>query len=140
MFWRDTELSCCWYRAPIETQAMMIEAFDEVMNDAEGGRGLQGLAARSRSRRRTGRRRRPPPTRSTPCCCAATNLLASDALVEVTLGGQAIKPEKVEAGTGFYEQKFARGEIKPRDGPDHREEDSTRASPGAASTGSTWRT
>ena len=47
MFWRDTELSCWWYRAPIETQAMMIEAFDEVMNDAEGGRGLQGLAAQA---------------------------------------------------------------------------------------------
>ena len=34
MFWRDTELSYWWYRAPIETQAMMIEAFDEVANDA----------------------------------------------------------------------------------------------------------
>src|SRR6185436_7972627 len=41
------------------------------------------------------------------------NVLASDALVELTLGGEAIKPEKVEAGTGFYEQKFVRGEIKP---------------------------
>jgi len=41
------------------------------------------------------------------------NLLASDALVEVTLGDLAIKPEKVEAGTGFYEQKFVRSEIKP---------------------------
>ena len=35
MFWRETELSWWWYRAPIETQAMMIEAFDEVMGDAE---------------------------------------------------------------------------------------------------------
>ena len=33
MYWRDTELSFSWVRAPIETQAMMIEAFDEVMND-----------------------------------------------------------------------------------------------------------
>ena len=61
----------------------------------------------SRSRRRTGRPPRPRPTRSTPCCCAARDLLASDALVEVTLGGQTIEPEKVEAGTGFYEQRFA---------------------------------
>ncbi|MGP8234172.1 MAG: alpha-2-macroglobulin family protein, partial [Limisphaerales bacterium] len=29
LFWRDTELSWWWYRAPIETQALMIEAFDE---------------------------------------------------------------------------------------------------------------
>ena len=27
MFWRDTEISWWWYRAPIETQAMMIEAW-----------------------------------------------------------------------------------------------------------------
>ena len=35
MFWRDTELSWWWYRAPIETQALMIEAFDEVMGDQQ---------------------------------------------------------------------------------------------------------
>ncbi|HTL18234.1 MAG TPA: alpha-2-macroglobulin family protein, partial [Patescibacteria group bacterium] len=33
MFWRETEFSWWWYRAPIETQALMIEAFDEVMGD-----------------------------------------------------------------------------------------------------------
>ena len=33
MFWRDTELSWWGYRAPIETQALMIEAFDEVARD-----------------------------------------------------------------------------------------------------------
>ena len=42
-----------------------------------------------------------------------SNVLASDELVEVSLAGQEIKPEKVEAGTGFYEEKFSRGEIKP---------------------------
>ncbi|HEX2862516.1 MAG TPA: alpha-2-macroglobulin family protein, partial [Lacunisphaera sp.] len=30
MFWRDQELSWWWFHAPIETQAMMIEAFAEV--------------------------------------------------------------------------------------------------------------
>ena len=35
LFWRDTELSWWWYRAPIETQALMIEAFDEVVGDAQ---------------------------------------------------------------------------------------------------------
>ena len=37
--------------------------------------------------------------------------LASDELVEVSLGRQTIEPENVEAGTGFYEQRFVRGEI-----------------------------
>ena len=35
MFWRETELSWWWYRAPIETQALMIEAFDEVTGDLQ---------------------------------------------------------------------------------------------------------
>src|SRR6266699_1731325 len=35
MFWRETELSWWWYRAPIETQALMIEAFDEVLGDRQ---------------------------------------------------------------------------------------------------------
>ncbi len=42
-----------------------------------------------------------------------TNVLASDELVEVTVGQQSIEPEQVEAGTGFYEERFAGGEIKP---------------------------
>jgi hypothetical protein len=42
------------------------------------------------------------------------NLLASDALVEVSLGGKVVQPEKVEAGTGFYEKRFAGPEIKPK--------------------------
>jgi hypothetical protein len=35
MFWRDLERSWWWYRAPIETHAIMIEAFDEVANDRD---------------------------------------------------------------------------------------------------------
>ena len=41
------------------------------------------------------------------------DLLASGGVVEVSLGGKAIQPEKLEPGTGFYEKRFARGEIEP---------------------------
>ena len=41
MFWRDTERSWSWSRAPIETQALMVEAFDEVMGDAKAVDGCQ---------------------------------------------------------------------------------------------------
>ena len=33
MYWKDNQLGWYWYQAPIETQALMIEAFDEVVND-----------------------------------------------------------------------------------------------------------
>ncbi|MFM8399721.1 MAG: alpha-2-macroglobulin family protein, partial [Pirellula sp.] len=35
MYWPDAERSWWWYHAPIETQAMMIEAFDEVAGDTQ---------------------------------------------------------------------------------------------------------
>jgi uncharacterized protein YfaS (alpha-2-macroglobulin family) len=115
MFWRDTELSWWWYHAPIETQAVMIEAFDEVMNDAAAVENCKVWLLKQKQTQNW------KTTKATADAVYALllrgdNLLKSDALVEVSLGGEAIKPENVEAGTGFYEQKFQRGEIKPEQG------------------------
>jgi hypothetical protein len=41
------------------------------------------------------------------------DLLASDAVVQVALGGKTVEPDKVEAGTGFYEKRFSPAEILP---------------------------
>lgn len=112
MFWRDLEFSWWWFRAPIETQALMIEAFDEVMNDAEAVEDCKVWLLKQKQTQDW------KTTKATADAVYALLLrgvknLASDALVEVTVGGQEIKPEKVEAGTGFYEQKFTAPEIKP---------------------------
>ncbi len=112
MFWRDTELSWWWYHAPIETQAVMIEAFDEVMNDTKAVEDCKVWLLKQKQTQNW------KTTKATADAVYALllrgdNLLKSDALVEVTLGNEAIKPENVEAGTGFYEQKFLRGEVKP---------------------------
>jgi uncharacterized protein YfaS (alpha-2-macroglobulin family) len=112
MYWRDLELSYSWFHAPIETQAMMIEAFDEVMNDAGSVEDCKVwlLKMKQTTDWKT--------TKATADAIYALllrgdNLLKSDALVEVSVGNQVIKPEKVEAGTGFYEQKFLRTEVLP---------------------------
>jgi uncharacterized protein YfaS (alpha-2-macroglobulin family) len=112
MFWRDTELSYWWYHAPIETQAMMVEAFDEVMNDAAAVEDCKVWLLKQKQTQNW------KTTKGTADAVYAllirgTDLLKSDALVEVTLGQTPIKPENVEAGTGFYEQKFVRTEVKP---------------------------
>jgi len=99
--------------APIETQALMIEAFDEVMNDVESVEGLPRVACSSRSRRRTGRRPRPRPMPSTVCCWRGTGPALVRCLVRVKVGDLPIEPQDVEAGTGFYEQRFVRDEVKP---------------------------
>ncbi len=115
MFWRDQELSWWWYRAPIETQAMMIEAFDEVMNDTQAVEDCKVWLLKQKQTQDW------KTTKATADAIYAlllrgSNLLASNALVEVSLGGVPIEPAKVEAGTGFYEQRFSGGDIKPQYG------------------------
>ncbi|MFM2093254.1 MAG: hypothetical protein RIS70_378, partial [Planctomycetota bacterium] len=112
MFWRDTELSWWWYRAPIETQALMIEALDEVMNDAAAVEDCKVWLLKQKQTQNW------QTTKSTADAIYAlllrgSNVLASDALVDVTVGTTKIEPEKIEAGTGFFEQKFLRTEVKP---------------------------
>lgn len=111
-FWRDMEYAWWWHRAPIETQAMMIEAFDEVMNDAETVEECRIWLLKQKQTQnwRT--------TKATADAVYAlllrgTDWLASDALVEVELGDRFIEPEAVEAGTGFYERRFNGAEVTP---------------------------
>lgn len=112
MFWRDTERSWWWYRAPIETQALMIEAFDEVVGDQKAVEDCKVWLLKQKQTQDW------KTTKATADAVYAlllrgSNLLASDALVEVSLGGETIKPEQTEAGTGFFEQRFVGKEIQP---------------------------
>jgi hypothetical protein len=112
MFWRDEEYSWWWYRAPIETQAMMIEAFDEVAADKQSVEDCKVWLLKQKQTQDW------KTTKATADAVYAlllrgTDLLASDELVKVSLGGETIEPKDVEPGTGFYEARFGRGEIKP---------------------------
>ena len=115
MFWRDLEKSWWWFRAPIETQAMMIEAFDEVMNDQQSVEDCKVWMLKQKQTQDW------KTTKATAdavygLLLRGDNLLASDAIVEVSLGGDVVEPENVEAGTGFYEKRFSDAAIHPRMG------------------------
>jgi len=115
LFWRDEEHSWWWYHAPIETQALMIEAFDEVAHDAQAVEDCKVWLLKQKQTQNW------PTTKATADAIYSLLLrgrdsLASDALVEIALAGEPVRPEKAEAGTGFYEQKFIRSEIKPAQG------------------------
>src|SRR5204862_727792 len=86
MFWRETELSWWWYRAPIETQALMIEAFDEVMADAQAVEECKVWLLKQKQTQDW------KTTKATAdaiygLLLRGRDLLASDKLVEVTVGG-----------------------------------------------------
>jgi uncharacterized protein YfaS (alpha-2-macroglobulin family) len=133
MFWRDTELSWWWYRAPIETQALMIEAFDEVAKDPAAVEELRVWLLKQKQTQDW------KTTKATADAVYALllrglELLSSDALVEVKLGGLDLTPKigaaaanqpankkqppgarsPVEPGTGFYEIRFSGAEVKPK--------------------------
>jgi uncharacterized protein YfaS (alpha-2-macroglobulin family) len=116
MFWRDLELSWWWFRAPIETQAMMIEAFDEVMKDRQAVEDCKVWLIKQKQTQDWKTTKATADAVYALLLRGGKNPLASDALVEISLGGQQIQPEKVEAGTGFYEKRFQTAEIKPQMG------------------------
>jgi hypothetical protein len=118
MFWRETELSWWWYRAPIETQALMIEAFDEVMGDQQAVEECRVWLLKQKQTQDW------KTTKATADAVYALllrgrDLLADQTLVQVELGGVPVGPAAqpgatTEPGTGFYEKRFAASEIKPK--------------------------
>ena len=114
MWWRDPHPGWwSWAHAPIETQAVMIEAFDEVAGDAAA---VEALKAWLLSQKRTSRW---PGSRATADAVAALfgrgdDLLAAKELVSVTVGGEPVKTAGADAGTGFFEERFVRREITPK--------------------------
>jgi uncharacterized protein YfaS (alpha-2-macroglobulin family) len=111
-FWSEQEFSWWWYLAPIETQALMIEAFDEVMNDRPAVEECKIWLLKQKQTRDW------KTTKATAdavygLLLRGEDLLASQELVEVTLGGVKVEPERAEAGTGYYEKTFGPQDIKP---------------------------
>lgn len=113
MFWRDTEEQWWWYRAPIETQALMIEAFEEVTHDDEAVEECKVWLLKQKQTQDWKTTKATADAVYGLLLRGGTNVLASNQLVEVTIGNRTIEPEKVEAGTGFFEQRLAGGEVKP---------------------------
>lgn len=120
MYWRDNNAGYFWYQAPIEFQAMMIEAFTEVTTDLVSVEKQKIWLLKQKQTQDWGN------TRATAEACYALllrgfDLLASDQLVEVKLGDLLIDPTKldnlkVEAGTGYYKTSWSGSDIKPEMG------------------------
>ena len=121
MWWRDPHPAWWqWAAAPIETQGVMIEAFDEVAGDRDAVEALQVWLL---SQKRTSQWRG---NRATADAVGAllgrgADLLAATELVTMDVGGEKIEPGKdgaprAEVGTGFIETRFTRREIEPRMG------------------------
>ena len=121
MYWKSNTSSWYWYQAPIETQALLIEAFSEIHpTDVTTIDNLKIwlLKNKQTSQWKT--------TKATTEAVYALLLQGSDWLsvtdaVEVLVGGEKIEASKlenvkVEAGTGYYKTSWPGAEVKPEMG------------------------
>jgi uncharacterized protein YfaS (alpha-2-macroglobulin family) len=113
MFWRELELSWWWYRAPIETQALMIEAFAEITQDQEAVDECQVWLLKQKQTQDWKTTKATADAVYSLLLRGGRDRLASDALVEITVGRTTVEPEQVEAGTGYFRERFVGPEVKP---------------------------
>lgn len=119
MYWRN-ENSWRWYEAPIESQAMMIDAFEQILNDPKS---VEQMKVWLLKQKQTTNWKTTNATAEAVYALLLTgeNLLSDDQLVEVKVGNQTLVPKKiegvkVEAGTGYFKTSWKGEEIKAQMG------------------------
>ena len=122
MYWKDNTASWYWYQAPIETQALLIEAFSEtglgIQSEAKNLLDIDNMKLWLLKNKQTNQWET---TKATTEAVYALLLQGSDWLsitdaVEVMVGNKKIEPSKldnvaVEAGTGYYKTSWSTNEI-----------------------------
>lgn len=117
MYWKDVKPGYFWYEAPVETQALMIEAFTEVGNDINTVNDLKTWLLKNKQTNNW------KTTKATAEACYALLLQGSDWLsetpsVEIKLGDKTIRStgNKTEAGTGYFKTTIDGTAVKPEMG------------------------
>jgi uncharacterized protein YfaS (alpha-2-macroglobulin family) len=118
MYWKENYESYYWYQSAIEAQALLIEAFDEVSNDAPSVDALKIWLLRSKQTQNW------KTTKATAEAVYAlllkgTDWLSTENMVEVKVGSTIVtadkdKPEtRPEAGTGYFKTSWTGTSIEP---------------------------
>jgi len=115
MYWKDVRGGYYWREAPTETQATLIEAFDEVLSDQKS---VDEMKLWLLSQKRV---QNWESTRATADACYAlllrgTSWLQPTQPLQVTVGGKPVQPISQQAGTGYYNVTWPAADIKPAQG------------------------
>ncbi|MBI3134915.1 MAG: hypothetical protein HYZ14_09610 [Bacteroidetes bacterium] len=126
MYWKEYQVGFYWYEAPIETQALMIEMFDEVTNDQES---VEELKIWLLKQKQTTNWKTTKQTSEAvyALLLKGSDLIADDQLVDITVGGEKIqyvdKPDplnpyqvKAQAGTGYIKTAWTDDQVKEQMG------------------------
>ncbi|MDC8003121.1 carboxypeptidase-like regulatory domain-containing protein [Aureisphaera galaxeae] len=117
MYWKDNTNSWYWYRAPIETQALIIEAFAEIGNNTKKIESLKQWLLKHKQTQDWGT------TKATTeaiyaLLMSGSNWLSVTDNTMIEIGNEKIKtkklePHKKEAGTGYFKVNWNENEINP---------------------------
>ena len=117
MYWKDQTNGWFWYQAPIETQALLIEAFQEAGKDTKTVDDLRTWLLKNKQTNNW------KTTKATAEACYAlllqgTEWLSSEPVVEVKLGTTIIKSTEAgqEAGTGYFKKVIEGNKVTPQMG------------------------
>ncbi|SDG77876.1 CarboxypepD_reg-like domain-containing protein [Pedobacter terrae] len=120
MYWATNKAGWWWYQSPIETQASVIEAFDEVANDTKAVEEMKIWLLKNKQTNDW------KTTKATVAACYAllmkgTDLLTENNEPEITIGGQKLvelqQPNATkEAGTGYQKVSISGANVKPEMG------------------------
>lgn len=117
MYWKDQTAGWFWYQAPIETQALLIEAFQEAGKDTKTVDDLRTWLLKNKQTTNW------KTTKATAEACYAlllqgTEWLANEPTVEIKLGITTISSaqEPAEAGTGYFKKTIEGNKVTPQMG------------------------
>ncbi|MBF9236303.1 hypothetical protein I2I05_02735 [Hymenobacter sp. BT683] len=115
MYWKEVRGGYYWREAPTETQATLIEAYHEVKSDQKSVDEMKLWLLKQKQTQHW------ESTRATADACYALLLRGSDWLaptqpLQVTVGGQSVKPEAAQAGTGYFKTSWPAAEVQPAQG------------------------
>ncbi|MGQ7852736.1 alpha-2-macroglobulin family protein [Pedobacter sp. WC2501] len=120
MYWATKKAGWWWYQSPVETQALLIEAFDEVANDTKAVEEMKIWLLKNKQTNDW------QTTKATTAACYALLMKGADLLSEsnepeITIGGQKLAELQQanatkEAGTGYQKVSIAGADVKPEMG------------------------
>ena len=115
MYWKEVTGGYYWREAPTETQATLIEAFDEVQHDQKSVDEMKLWLLTQKQAQHWAS------TRATADACYALLLRGSDWLaaprpLQISVGAQLVRPDAAQAGTGYFKTSWPAAEIQPAQG------------------------
>jgi len=113
MYWKTQSNGWFWYQAPIETQSLLIEAFQEIGKDQETVDNLKTWLLKNKQTTNW------KTTKATAEACYAlllqgTSWLTNEPRVEIKLGNATLSnTDSSEAGTGYFRKTIEGDKIDP---------------------------